>query len=75
MGSPLLDIVNKKAAIIKDYRYSKSLVDFKKNWTRLELLNFLERSKQYTKGTNMIYKGLKKADDRINLVSFLDSLK
>ena len=36
---------------------------------------FLEKPKDYIKGTKMIYKGLKKSSDRADLISYLESLK
>lgn len=75
IGPPLWGIVNRKTAIIADYKYSKSLSKAKRNWTKLELFNFLEEPKEYLRGTSMMYKGLKKIDDRIDLISYLESLR
>ena len=50
-------------------------VNFKKDWTRETLFYFLGNPKEYIKGTKMIYKGLKKKSDRVNLISYLESLK
>ncbi len=75
IGPPLWGIVDRKTAIIADYKYSKSLSKVKRNWTKLELFNFLEEPKEYLKGTSMMYKGLKKIDDRIDLISYLESLR
>ena len=75
IGPPLWGVVNRKAAAIADYKYSKSLIDFKKEWSRETLYFFLENPKGYIDGTKMIYKGLKKSSDRVNLISYLESLK
>ena len=74
-GPPLWGLVNREVAVIKDYKYSDALTNFNKNWTRSELFLFLENPKEYIPGTKMIYKGLKKESDRVNLISFLESLK
>ena len=75
VGPPLWGIVNRKAASIDDFKYSDALVNYKKAWSREELFNFLEKPKDYIKGTKMIYKGLKKPSDRVDLISYLESLK
>ncbi|MFL2660718.1 MAG: c-type cytochrome [Alphaproteobacteria bacterium] len=74
-GPPLWGLINREVAIIKDYKYSDALSELNKNWTRSELFFFLENPKEYVKGTKMVYKGLKKESDRVNLISFLESLK
>ena len=75
VGPPLWGIVNRNAASISDFKYSDALINFKKAWSREELFYFLEKPKDYIKGTKMIYKGLKKPSDRADLISYLESLK
>ena len=75
VGPPLWGIVNRKAASIDSFKYSDALIDYKKAWSREELFKFLEKPKDYIKGTKMIYKGLKKSSDRADLISYLESLK
>ena len=75
IGPPLWGVVGRKAAAISEFKYSDALVNFKKDWNRETLFYFLENPKEYVKGTKMIYKGLKKNSDRVNLISYLESLK
>ena len=75
VGPPLWGIVNRNAASISDFKYSDALINFKKAWSKEELFYFLEKPKDYIKGTKMIYKGLKKPSDRADLISYLESLK
>ena len=74
-GPPLWGLVDREVGVIKDYKYSDSLSQFNRNWTRSELFFFLKNPKEYIIGTKMVYKGLEKESDRVNLISFLESLK
>ena len=75
IGPPLWGLVDREVGVIKDYKYSDSLSQFNRNWTRSELFFFLKNPKEYIIGTKMVYKGLEKESDRVNLISFLESLK
>ena len=75
VGPPLWGVVDRKVGVISDFKYSDALNSYKKNWTRSELNGFLENPKDYISGTKMIYKGLTKINDRVNLIAYLESLK
>ena len=45
------------------------------DWSKEELFFFLEKPKDYIKGTKMVYKGLVKTSDRVDLITYLESLK
>ena len=75
VGPPLWSIVGKQSASSENFDYSESLKNFKKEWSVENLYYFLEDPKNYISGTKMIYKGLKKSEDRVNLIQYLKSLK
>ena len=75
VGPPLWGIVNRKAASIDGFNYSDALTAYGKAWSKEELFYFLEKPKDYIKGTKMIYKGLKKSSARADLITYLESLK
>ena len=75
VGPPLWGLVGRKVAVISDFKYSEALMNYNKNWTRQELNGFLENPKNYIDGTKMVYKGLNKINDRVNLIYYLESLK
>ena len=75
IGPPLWGIINREAGVVEDFKYSKAFLEYSKKWTNENLYNFLEDPKSYIKGTKMIYRGLEKSKDRINLISYLNTLK
>ncbi len=75
IGPPLWKIINRSSGSIQEFNYSKSLINFKKNWSFEELFSFLENPKEYIVGNKMMYKGLKKSEDRFDLIAYLNTLK
>lgn len=71
VGPNLWNIINRPKASIDGFAYSKALTEIGGNWSYEELAEFLYKPKKYVKGTKMNFAGLKKTDDRANLVLFL----
>lgn len=73
VGPPLWDIVDagKHAG---SYKYSKAMMAMGGKWSYEDLNKFLASPKGFIKGTKMVFKGVKKAKDRANLIAFLRSL-
>jgi cytochrome c len=60
----------------EDYSYSDALKaeHGKKTWGFQEMSDFLENPKKYLPGTKMAYAGIKKPEDRANLIAYLNTL-
>ena len=71
VGPNLWNIINRPKASVNGFAYSKALVDIGGEWTYEELSEFLYKPKQYAEGTKMNFSGLKKTEDRANLILFL----
>jgi len=72
-GPSLFSIVG-RAAESTDFGYSGKLVAVVDTWTPEHLNGFLEDPKGYTPGTKMNFKGLPKAEDRANLIAYLQGI-
>ena len=72
IGPALYNVVGRKVAAVGDYKYSKALVDYKKNWSFEELNGFLIKPQKWIKGTKMAYAGLRKEKDRASVILYLN---
>ncbi len=72
IGPALYNVVGRKIAALEDYKYSKALVEYKKNWSFEELNGFLLKPQKWIKGTKMAYAGLRKEKDRASVILYLN---
>lgn len=73
-GPSLYGIVGRAIASADGFGYSAVLSENGGDWTPEELSAFLENPRGYAAGTSMSFSGLKKPEDRANLIAYLDSL-
>ena len=74
IGPVLNGIVDRPIASVEGFEYSDvlvSLADEGRTWTPEELAAFLEKPRSYAKGTKMSFAGLRKEDDRMNVIAYL----
>lgn len=74
VGPNLYDIINADMARDSDYAYSSALAAMGEKWTYENLNLFLASPKTYIAGTKMNYGGLKKVNDRANLIIYMRDL-
>ena len=72
IGPALYNVVGRKVGSIEDYKYSKALGVYDKNWTFEELNGFLIKPAKWIKGTKMAYAGLRKEKDRASVIKYLN---
>ena len=60
------------AGSISDYKYSKALASYGKEWTFEELNGFLIKPSSWIKGNKMGFAGLKKDEDRASVILYLN---
>ena len=72
IGPALYNVVGRKVGDINDYKYSKALATYGKEWTFEELNGFLIKPAKWVKGTKMAYAGLRKEKDRASVIKYLN---
>jgi len=72
IGPALYNVVGRKVGGVVDYKYSKALMAYEKDWTFEELNGFLTKPAKWIKGTKMAYAGLKKEEDRASIIKYLN---
>jgi len=71
VGPNLWNLINKPKASVSGFAYSKALAEFGGTWGYEELNQFFYKPKEYIEGTKMNFSGLKKSEDRADLILFL----
>ena len=72
IGPALYNVVGRKVGGVADYKYSKALATYDKEWTFEELNGFLLKPSKWIKGTKMAYAGLRKEKDRASVIKYLN---
>ena len=72
IGPALYNVVGRMVGGVNDYKYSKALASYGKEWTFEELNGFLTKPSSYLKGTKMSYAGLRKEKDRASVIKYLN---
>ena len=72
IGPALYNVVGRKTGAVADYKYSKALASFDKEWTLEELNGYLIKPSKWVKGTKMAFAGLRKEKDRASVIKYLN---
>lgn len=74
IGPNLWNIINSTVASKKDFAYSSAMSQKGSSgdiWNFQELIHYLKSPRKYVSGTKMAFAGIKKLEDRIDLIEFL----
>ena len=72
IGPALYNVVGRKVGAVNDYKYSKALSNYGKEWTFEELNGYLLKPAKWIKGTKMAFAGLRKEKDRASVILYLN---
>ena len=72
IGPALYNVVGRKVGSVDDYKYSKALNEYKKDWTFEELNGYLIKPAKWIKGTKMAFAGLRREQDRASVIKYLN---
>jgi|TARA_B100001059_G_scaffold232510_1_gene270474 cytochrome c len=73
IGPNLWSVIGRTAGSVSDYKYSKAMVAYGKEWTFEEMNSYLIKPQAYIKGTKMAFAGLRKEKDRASVILFMNS--
>ena len=72
IGPALYNVVGRQIGVVSDYKYSKALSGYGKQWTFEELNGYLIKPAKWIKGTKMAFAGLRKEKDRASVILYLN---
>ena len=73
IGPNLWSVIGRTAGSVSDYKYSKAMVAYGKEWSFEEMNSYLIKPQAYVKGTKMAFAGLRKEKDRASVILFMNS--
>ena len=73
IGPNLWGVIGRTAGSVNDYKYSKAMVAYGKEWTFEEMNAYLIKPQAYIKGTKMAFAGLRKEKDRASVIVYMNS--
>jgi cytochrome c len=74
IGPPLWGVVGRDIASLGDFTYSSALAGKEGQWSYETLDEYLSSPRDWVPGTKMAFAGIKKPDDRANVILYLRSL-
>lgn len=75
VGPALYGVAGRGKASHGGFAYSDALKGLGGSWDDQALSEFLTKPSKYAKGTKMAFAGIKKPEDRANLIAYLKTLK
>ena len=75
LGPSLFGVVGRHSASLEGYSYSEAMKAADKTWDAATLDAYLTKPQAMVPGTKMTFAGLAKAEDRANVIAYLETLK
>ncbi len=71
IGPHLKGVIGRKSGAVEGFKYSKAMAAADITWDEANLDEFLTKPKAFIKKTKMSFAGLKKEDQRADLIAYL----
>lgn len=71
VGPNLWNVVGRDKGSVDGFRYSNALKELDGHWSIEDLAAFLEKPRQFLKGTKMVFSGVRDVEDRAAIIAFL----
>ena len=71
VGPTLYGLIGRKAGSLDGFRFSKGMTAYDVVWSAETLDTYLEDPRGLVKGTRMAFPGLKKAQDRADVIAYI----
>ncbi len=75
IGPSLWGVIGRHSATLPGFTYSAAMQKYDKVWEPDTLFVYLEAPMQQVPGTKMTFAGLKKPEDRKDVIAYLETLK
>lgn len=71
VGPSLAGLIGRKAGSVEGFKYSDAMVNSGITWDEEQLSKYLENPKEAVAGNKMSFPGLKKEEDRADVIAYL----
>ncbi len=75
IGPSLHGVVGRPSHAVEGFSYSEPMKAYNVTWDAVTLDHYLANPRGVVPGTKMIFVGLKKDDERANVIAYLETLK
>jgi cytochrome c len=75
VGPTVFGVVGRKAGSVEGFRYSAAKRDATLVWTPEQLDKYLTNPREFMPGTTMAFAGIRSAEERANVIAYLQTLK
>ena len=74
IGPHLIGMIGRPAASLEGFKYSKAMMESGLTWDEATLDQWIANPKGFLAGTKMAYPGMKKEEDRADVIAYLQSV-